>query len=105
MQRFCDCEWYDEKGPGGPGFFTSSTMNEETLRKWMREIETRRASAGPPRLGPGGFFAGGGLALLILGGIAINSSLFTGALACLLLYWKLTCFVVDGGHRAIKYTR
>jgi len=55
----------------------------------MREIETRRASAGPPRLGPGGFFAGGGLALLILGGIAINSSLFT----------------VDGGNRAIKYTR
>ena len=84
-----------------------STMNEETLRRWMREIETRRASAGPPRLGPGGFFAGGGLALLILGGIAINSSLFTGAPALLLIIGleaKLN-FVVDGGNRAIKYTR
>ncbi|KAG8802203.1 Prohibitin-2, subunit of the prohibitin complex (Phb1p-Phb2p) [Serendipita sp. 399] len=64
-------------------------MNEETLRRWMRQIETRR-QAGPPRPGPAGMFTGGaGLVLLILGGIAINSSLFT----------------VDGGHRAIKYTR
>jgi hypothetical protein len=54
-------------------------MNEETLRKWMREIETRRSKAGAPRPGPGGFFAGGGLALLVLGGLAINASLFTGS--------------------------
>ncbi|KIM29975.1 hypothetical protein M408DRAFT_328415 [Serendipita vermifera MAFF 305830] len=64
-------------------------MNQDTLRKWMREIETRRGSAGPPRPGPGGFLAGGGLVLLIAGGVLLNSSLFT----------------VDGGHRAIKYTR
>lgn len=64
-------------------------MNEETIKKWMREIERRRP-ASSPRPGPGGFFAaGGGLALLVLGGLALNASLFT----------------VDGGHRAIKYTR
>ncbi|PVF96212.1 putative PHB2-prohibitin [Serendipita vermifera] len=64
-------------------------MNEDTLRKWMREIETRRASGRAPRPGPAGFLAGGGLVMLIAAGLAINASLFT----------------VDGGHRAIKYTR
>jgi len=54
-------------------------MNQDTLRKWMREIETRRTSAGPPRPGPGGLLAGGGLALLLAGGILLNSSLFTGS--------------------------
>jgi len=40
--------------------------------------------------GPGGLFAGGGLVVaLVAGGIALNASLFN----------------VDGGHRAIKYTR
>ncbi|KAJ9103273.1 Prohibitin-2, subunit of the prohibitin complex (Phb1p-Phb2p) [Naganishia friedmannii] len=47
--------------------------------------------------GPGGakgFLAGSGLLVtLAIGGIAINQSLFNGTLA------------VDGGHRAIKYTR
>jgi hypothetical protein len=53
-------------------------MNEETLRKWMREIETRRGSGRAPRPGPAGFFAGGGLVMLIAAGLAINASLFTG---------------------------
>lgn len=65
-------------------------MNEETLRRWMREIEIRRGSAGPPRMGPGGFFAGGGLALLILGGLAVNASLFTGQFyRCFIVHWRL----------------
>lgn len=53
-------------------------MNEENLKQWIERVQKSRGSRGPPRPGPGGFFAGGGLALLILGGIALNSSLFTG---------------------------
>ncbi len=65
---------------------TSSAMNEETIKKWMREIERRRPGASP-RPGPGGFFAGGGLALLVLGGLAINASMFTG------VFWSSIAWV------------
>ncbi len=57
-------------------------MNEDTLRRWVRQVQSRGPPSGPS---PAGFFAGGGLALLILGGIAINASLFTGTLKRLLL--------------------
>jgi len=53
----------------------------------LRQVQA--ASQNRPKPGPGGFFAGGGLVLLVLGGLVINTSLFN----------------VDGGHRAIKYTR
>ncbi|KAF8918999.1 hypothetical protein CPB85DRAFT_1279747 [Mucidula mucida] len=66
-------------------------MNEEALRRFANHIK-KTASGGPggaPRP-PAGLFAGGGLLLaLIGGGFALASSLVT----------------VDGGHRAVKYSR
>jgi len=58
-------------------------MDSEAVRNIQRQLRNAR--------GPGkGFFAGGGLiAAVVLGGVALNASLFN----------------VDGGHRAIKYTR
>lgn len=73
-------------------FSTRPKMNQDTLRKWMREIETRRGSAGPPRPGPGGFLAGGGLVLLVAGGLLLNSSLFTGTSTTWLTFPKNLAF-------------
>ncbi|KAI0352675.1 hypothetical protein OH77DRAFT_1513212 [Trametes cingulata] len=61
---------------------------------WRRiSQQLQRASSGGgggPRMSPRGFFTGTGLLLALAGGgIALNASLFN----------------VDGGHRAIKYTR
>lgn len=62
-------------------------MDPEQMRRFVTQL--RKASGGAPNPGKG-FFAGGGLLLaLAAGGIALNASLFN----------------VDGGHRAIKYTR
>ncbi|KAK0464459.1 band 7 family-domain-containing protein [Desarmillaria tabescens] len=62
-------------------------MDDETLRRFANQI--RKTASGGPRP-PAGFFAGTGLLVaLVAGGFALNASLFN----------------VDGGHRAIKYTR
>ena len=65
-------------------------------REAFKKIQTQLRRAANQRGGgnfsggPGGLFAGGGLVVALLaGGIALNASLFN----------------VDGGHRAIKYTR
>ncbi|THV00845.1 proteolysis and peptidolysis-like protein [Dendrothele bispora CBS 962.96] len=60
-------------------------MDPESFRRFAAQV---RSQGGP---NPGrGFFAGGGLIIaLVAGGLALNASLFN----------------VDGGHRAIKYTR
>ncbi|KAH6908016.1 prohibitin Phb2 [Coprinopsis sp. MPI-PUGE-AT-0042] len=57
----------------------------------LRRIILQMRSGGGPKGGPGkGAFAGGGLLAVVIGGaFLVNSSLFN----------------VDGGHRAIKYTR
>jgi len=57
----------------------------------MRKLANQLRNAGRGAPGPGkGFFTGAGaLVALVAGGVALNSSLFN----------------VDGGHRAIKYTR
>ncbi|ESK90446.1 proteolysis and peptidolysis-related protein [Moniliophthora roreri MCA 2997] len=60
-------------------------MDPESMRKFAMQIR----NAGGPNPGRG-FFAGSGLIIaLVAGGVALNASLFN----------------VDGGHRAIKYTR
>ncbi|KXN88300.1 Prohibitin-2 [Leucoagaricus sp. SymC.cos] len=62
---------------------------QEAFRRLARQIRTVRGgpSGGPPK----GIFAGSGLLIaLVAGGFALNASLFN---------------VVDGGHRAIKYSR
>ena len=56
---------------------------------------------------PGGAGLGGsGLLLaLIAGGFALNASLYNGRVLILVLNLLLKLSIVDGGHRAIKYTR
>jgi len=51
-------------------------MNEESVRRLLRQVQA--ASQNRPKPGPGGFFAGSGLVLLILGGVAVSTSLFNG---------------------------
>ncbi|CCH41445.1 Prohibitin-2 [Wickerhamomyces ciferrii] len=60
------------------------------IQNRARKMQTRTGGAGGPKGGPGGIFAGfGGLLLLGGAGILLNNSLFN----------------VDGGHRAIIYSR
>ncbi|KAG6840988.1 Prohibitin-2, subunit of the prohibitin complex (Phb1p-Phb2p) [Blastosporella zonata] len=60
---------------------------QEAFRKLANQL---RSAGGGPSPGAKGFFAGSGLLVaLVAGGFALNASLFN----------------VDGGHRAIKYTR
>ncbi|KAJ7366955.1 band 7 family-domain-containing protein [Mycena olivaceomarginata] len=60
-------------------------MDQEAMRKLANQL--RNAGRGGPQKG---FFAGAGaIVALVAGGVALNASLFN----------------VDGGHRAIKYTR
>ncbi|KAG6837182.1 hypothetical protein H0H93_013409 [Arthromyces matolae] len=62
---------------------------QEAFRRLANQLKAAGGGGGP-RPGAAGFFAGGGLLVtLIAGGFALNASLFN----------------VDGGHRAIKYTR
>lgn len=51
-------------------------MNEESVRRLLRQVQA--ASQNRPKPGPGGFFAGSGLVLLVLGGLAVNASMFNG---------------------------
>jgi len=61
---------------------------QEAFRKLQQQI--KRVQGGKVPGGPGGIFAGGGLMVaLVAGGLALNAGLYN----------------VDGGHRAIKYTR
>ncbi|KAF8442925.1 hypothetical protein L210DRAFT_3146832 [Boletus edulis BED1] len=65
--------------------------SQEAFRRFAQQVQRAggQGGGGFPG-GPGRFFAGGGLlAALIGGGLLLNASLFN----------------VDGGHRAIKYTR
>ncbi|KAH9983339.1 band 7 family-domain-containing protein [Russula compacta] len=65
---------------------------QEAFRRFAQQLQRASQGAGgfPGGSPPRGLFAGGGLVIaLIAGGLALNASLFN----------------VDGGHRAIKYTR
>ena len=59
---------------------------QEMYRRIQRSIQSARQGGGPGR----GTIAGGGGILLLLGGVYVLSQ---------------SIFNVDGGHRAIKYTR
>ncbi|EJF61078.1 proteolysis and peptidolysis-like protein [Dichomitus squalens LYAD-421 SS1] len=66
--------------------------SQDAWRRFSQQLQRAAASGGGggPRLPIKGFFTGSGLLLaLVGGGLALNASLFN----------------VDGGHRAIKYTR
>jgi prohibitin 2 len=72
------------------GSLAKSVMNDrqEAFRRFANQL--RRAGNVGSGPSPKGIFAGSGLLVaLIAGGVALNASLFN----------------VDGGHRAIKYTR
>ena len=79
---------------------------QDAFRSFMKQLDrTRKSGGGGPA--PKGLFAGTGLLVaLVGGGLLLNASLFNGA------YMFDVCrasiahsFAVDGGHRAIKYTR
>ncbi|KIO29384.1 hypothetical protein M407DRAFT_242620 [Tulasnella calospora MUT 4182] len=63
---------------------------KEAFEKLMAQLQGRARQSGAGRLPGRAFFGGSGLlVLLIAGGLAVNASIYN----------------VDGGHRAIKYTR
>jgi len=66
-------------------------MSQEAFRRLANELRSSASNGGNPLPGgKKGFFAGSGfLIMLIGGGLVVNASLFN----------------VDGGHRAIKYSR
>ena len=86
---------------------------QDIFRRFAQQLQAATLRGGPgsrPGGGlPGGnnLFAGTGLLLFLVGGgFALNASLFTGTKAIILtLYLPLISPIVDGGHRAIKYTR
>jgi hypothetical protein len=59
-------------------------MNEESVRRLLRQVQA--ASQNRPKPGPGGFFAGSGLVLLVLGGFAVKRE-FVQRYACPPLSW------------------
>lgn len=80
---------------------------QEAFRRLAKQLRTVRGSAGGTP-GGRGLFAGSGLLIaLAAGGFALNASLFNGAWCFHTLFVKLAyiLFAVDGGHRAIKYSR
>lgn len=76
-------------------------MDPESFRKFATQVRSV-GNGGPPR----GFLTGSGLLIvLVAGGFALNASLFNGTSLNLAKRERLTLAEVDGGHRAIKYTR
>lgn len=78
-------------------------MDPESFRKFATQVRSV-GNGGPPR----GFLTGSGLLIvLVAGGFALNASLFNGTSLNLAERERerLTLAEVDGGHRAIKYTR
>jgi hypothetical protein len=77
---------------------------QQTFRRLAQQLQRSGGGGGRP---PPGLIGGTGLLVaLVGGGLLLNASLFNGACAsmdevCNLLNSDL----VDGGHRAIKYTR
>lgn len=84
---------------------------QEALRRLAQQLQRANSGGGPRIPGGGkGLFAGGGLVVaLVGGGLLLNASLFNGmylfsAISPLVSDCTILS-VVDGGHRAIKYTR
>lgn len=81
--------------------------SQEAFRRFAQQVQRAGAQGGGGFSGgPGRFFAGGGLlAALIGGGLLLNAGLFNGASFRSAQCSILELFKVDGGHRAVKYTR
>lgn len=82
--------------------------DQEAFKKFMQQLQKAGSGRGGFSGGPRGFMTGSGLILaLVAGGVALNASLFNGASSFSCPAWSSTEFwsTVDGGHRAIKYTR
>jgi prohibitin 2 len=83
---------------------------QEAFKKFVQQLQRAGSGGGGFSGGPRGFMTGSGLLLaLIAGGFALNASLFNGTSSLPYPASKtlrgLTIVPVDGGHRAIKYTR
>lgn len=82
---------------------------QEAFRRFAQQLQ-RAGQSGGSRIpgGSKGFFAGSGLLVaLVGGGLALNASLFNGTCGKQFIAYALNfnLVTVDGGHRAIKYTR
>lgn len=76
-------------------------MDPESFRKFATQVRSV-GNGGPTK----GFITGSGLLIaLVAGGFVLNASLFNGMSLNLAERERLTFAEVDGGHRAIKYTR
>ena len=82
---------------------------QEAFRRFAQQLQrASQGGGGLPGGSPRGLFAGGGLLIaLVAGGLALNASLFNGehTPSCILDDRLNDKNAVDGGHRAIKYTR
>jgi prohibitin 2 len=83
---------------------------QEAFRRFAQQLQrAAQGNGGFPGGSPRGLFAGGGLIIaLVAGGLALNASLFNGAhLPAINVRPSILSDpnTVDGGHRAIKYTR
>jgi len=86
------------------------TMNsQDAFRKFAQQLQRASQSGGGGGIpgGPGRFLAGGGLMVaLVGGGLLLNASLFNGVYNIMdFIAASYNSTLVDGGHRAIKYTR
>jgi prohibitin 2 len=83
---------------------------QEAFRRFAQQLQrASQGGGGFPGGSPRGLYAGGGLVIaLVAGGLALNASLFNGAHLpsfCIRPREINGINTVDGGHRAIKYTR
>lgn len=82
---------------------------QEAFRRLAQQLQRASSGGGGPLPGGSkGFFAGSGLLIaLVGGGVLLNASLFNGTFMtcrCIMCAYA-SIGIVDGGHRAIKYTR
>jgi prohibitin 2 len=84
--------------------------SQNAFRKFAQQLQRASQSGGGGGMpgGSGRFLAGGGLMVaLVGGGLFLNASLFNGV-SCVTDFITTSykqIHIVDGGHRAIKYTR
>ena len=77
---------------------------QDAFRRFAQQVQRAGGSGG--RVPPGGSALVAGAIALIGGGALLNASLFNGEYPLIFSHaTSIDTGAVDGGHRAIKYTR